>query len=693
MASYSYHLSPNESWGKGSVEIGPPALPGQSRVRRLEKTHDRLVTAPMEGINTVHDVLLYASRTHGTRKAFGYRDVLDIIEEQKEVTKTVGGQQVKETKTWKYFHLSDYKYINFLELKNVVSEVSRGLLKLGVQKNDVFNIYAQTGPSWQYLSYGCANISTIVATAYDTLGESGLQHSLNEPECVGIFTNADLLPVVAKVIADVPSLRVVIYDGQPPESVIARITSAREGVTVHSLDVLRELGREQPVDAADSRLPSSDDVACIMYTSGTTGPPKGVVIKHSNLVAAIGSVSTLVGHHLKADDTYLAFLPLAHILEYVVELCFVFVGICSGYGRVKTLTDQSVRNCQGDIKAFRPTIMVGVPAVWELIRKGILTQVNSSGAVRKSLFNGAMTIKKANVPGLKDVVDAVVFSKIKQATGGRLRLALSGGAALSRETQEFLTLALVTLLQGYGMTETCGMCTILPPDVMQYSCVGLPSPSVEIKFLDVPEAGYFSTNNPPQGEILLRGPSVTSGYYKRDDLNNDETIFTKDGWLRTGDVGQWNKDGSLTVIDRIKNLIKLQGGEYIALERLESTYKSCNLASNLCVHATPDATQPIAIVVPHEGHLRAALPEEDAHTPLADLCARPKVKALVLKECNAAGKKSGFKGMEMLQAVVLTTDEWTPESGLVTAAQKIQRKKIAQKYDAEIKVRLSCWPP
>lgn len=144
MASYSYRLKPNESWGKGSVEIGPAASSGESRVRRLEKTHDRLVTAPMEGINTVHDVLCYASRTHGERKAFGYRDIINIIEEQKEVTKTVGGQGVKETKTWKYFQLSDYKYISYVELKSVVSEVARGLLKLGVQKNDVFNIYAQT---------------------------------------------------------------------------------------------------------------------------------------------------------------------------------------------------------------------------------------------------------------------------------------------------------------------------------------------------------------------------------------------------------------------------------------------------------------------------------------------------------------------------------------------------------------------
>ena len=140
------------------------------------------------------------------------------------------------------------------------------------------------------------------------------------------------------------------------------------------------------------------------------------------------------------------FLAL-HILEYAVELCFLFVGKCCGYGRVKTLTDQSVRNCQGDIKAFRPTIMVGVPVSRELIRKGILAQVNA-GPIRKSRFNGAMTAKEANMRVLKNVVNLVVFAKIRQAMGGRMRLALLGGVALSRETQEFLNLALVTILQG-----------------------------------------------------------------------------------------------------------------------------------------------------------------------------------------------------------------------------------------------------
>ena len=358
------------------------------------------------------------------------------------------------------------------------------------------------------------------------------------------------MPVVAKVVADVPSLRLVIYDGTPKPELLDKIRGTREGIRVISLDEVRALGREKSKDTLAARLPKPETIACIMYTSGTTGAPKGVVISHSNLIASVGAVYVLLGQHLRPEDAYLAYLPLAHILEFVVELALFFVGMPFGYGRVKTLTDQSVRKCLGDIRAFRPTIMVGVPAVWEMIRKGIVGKLNEAGAFKKSVFNGAMAVKKAGIPGLTNVVDATVLSAIKNATGGRLRLAMSGGAALSRETQEFLHLALVTMLQGYGMTESCGMCAVLPPEYYQYGSVGLIMPSVEIKLRDHPEAGYLSTNNPPQGEVLIRGPSVIKGYYKRDDLNNDENIFTKDGWLRTGDVGQFNADGTLALVDR-----------------------------------------------------------------------------------------------------------------------------------------------
>jgi len=297
------------------------------------------------------------------------------------------------------------------------------------------------------MALSCATISTTIATAYDTLGEEGLTHSLNEPHSVGIFTNAELLPTLLKVLPKTPSVKYVVYDGEPKKTVIDSIRSLGT-VQVFSILELREIGKTKSIDILESRSPTKDDMALIMYTSGSTGAPKGVCITHANLIASVGAVNLLLGHHFSYDDSFLAYLPLAHVLEYIVELVMIFVGMPCGYGRVKTLTDGSVRNCKGDISAFRPSILVGVPAVWETIRKGIIAKVNSGGTIKKGIFNGAMSVVKNNVPVLAQLADSTVLAGVRAATGGRLRIALSGGASISRDTQEFLTTALVTVIQG-----------------------------------------------------------------------------------------------------------------------------------------------------------------------------------------------------------------------------------------------------
>ena len=299
--------------------------------------------------------------------------------------------------------------------------------------------------SWQYMQHACAAISVTIATAYATLGESGLQHSLNEPGCVAIFTNDDLLPTVLKVLPRTPSLKYIIYDGTPSTTLLKELRQT--GHVVLSQDEVRDLGRGKP--SIEHLRPKSSDLCCIMYTSGSMGAPKGVMVTHSMVTAAIASVQHLLGHHfLPEHDLFIAFLPLAHTFEYAVELALSFLGCPIGYGRVKTLTDASVRNCVGDLKECAPTLMVGVPAIWEMIRKGILSQVEKMPAVARLAFHAALGVKMAGVPGLSALADSLVLTKVRAQTGGRLRYALSGSANLSTDTQKFMKAALVTILQG-----------------------------------------------------------------------------------------------------------------------------------------------------------------------------------------------------------------------------------------------------
>ena len=240
-----------------------------------------------------------------------------------------------------------------------------------------------------------------------------------------------------------------------------------------------------------------------------------------------------------------------------------------GYGSPKTLSDSSVRNCNGDIREFRPTILVGVPFVWESVKKGIIAKVDQGSPLVKNLFWGALAAKEfllsAGLPGA-GILDALVFKKVKAATGGRLRVCMNGGGPVAKDTQKFISMAVTPMISGYGLTETTGMGALCDPFHWTVDALGDIPSSIEIKLVDFPEAGYFAKNQPPQGEIWIRGPPVFEGYYENE--KETQEAITSDGWFKTGDIGEWDQNGHLKIIDRKKNLVKTLNGEYIALEKV-----------------------------------------------------------------------------------------------------------------------------
>jgi long-chain acyl-CoA synthetase len=371
----------------------------------------------------------------------------------------------------------------------------------------------------------------------------------------------------------------------------------------------------------------------------------------------------IVEPYLGPGDGLLTYLPLAHILEFVFENACLYWGGTMGYGNPKTLSDTSVRNCKGDIREFRPTVLVGVPAVWESVKKGIVAKVNSGSPVVKKLFWSALWAKNSllyyGLPGA-GILDAVVFKKVKEATGGRLRICMNGGGPIAKDTQRFISMAITPMINGYGLTETSAMGALMDPMEWNDEALGNIPGSVEVKLVDFPDAGYHVTNKPnPQGEIWIRGASVMKEYYQ----NPEETAaaMTSDGWFKTGDIGEWDQRGHLKVIDRKKNLVKTQNGEYIALEKLESIYRAATVVANICVYADEQKTKPVAIIVPAEPALKKLASQIGVQgNGLEDLCHNKKVQSAVLKELQQAGRAGGLSGIEIIDGVVLADEEWTP---------------------------------
>ncbi|KAI9839230.1 MAG: hypothetical protein M1819_003223 [Sarea resinae] len=664
---------------------GYEPVEGETIPRRNPRTQNKLKTQPEEGIATIYDIVKRSSLKYGNAKAVGARKLVKTHNEVKKIKKKVDGKDVEVDKTWTYFELSEYTYMSFVEYERMTLQLGAGLRKLGMNKEDRLHIFAATSSHWLGMAHGALSQSMPIVTAYDTLGEEGLKHSLAETRAKAIFLDPHLLAKLVNPLKEAKEIRYVIYNsqGEVKQQHIDALKKEHEYLTIMSIDELKELGESNSVDPVP---PEAEDLCCIMYTSGSTGTPKGVPLKHKNVVAAVTGVDVIVGDYLGPGDSLLTYLPLAHILEFVFENACLYWGGTMGYGNPRTLSDTSVRNCKGDIREFKPTILVGVPAVWEQVKKGIVAKVTQSSFVVRNLFWGALAAKSfmmsAGLPG-SGILDTVVFKKIKEATGGRLRICMNGGGPIAKDTQRFISMAITPMIGGYGLTETTAMGALMDPMSWTDDALGEIPGCVEIKLVDFPDAGYFAKNNPPQGEIWIRGDSVMTGYYNNDQETKDS--LTSDGWFKTGDIGEFDHNGHLKIVDRKKNLVKTQNGEYIALEKLESIYRSATIVANICVYAAQDKNKPVAIIVPAEPALKKLASENGIEgTGVEDLVHNERLQDIVLGELQTAGKKGGLSAIEIIQGVVLADEEWTPQNGLVTSAQKLNRRGILQKYQKDV---------
>ncbi|KAI3851080.1 hypothetical protein MKX03_001083 [Papaver bracteatum] len=640
-----------------------------------------LIEVPWEGATTMAALFEQSCKKNAQGRCLGTREVIS-----REVVTGSDGRKFEK------LHLGEYIWETYGGALDRASNFASGLVKLGHTANSHAAIFSDSRAEWLLAFQGCFRQNITVVTIYASLGEEALVHSLNETQVTTLICDSKQLKKLAAISSSLESIKHIIYF----EDDDITVDSVFSNLNLTSFSKVQKLGKENP---AHPRLPSKTDTAVIMYTSGSTGLPKGVMMTHANIVATAAAVTTVIPK-IGNKDVYLAYLPLAHVFELAAEAVMLTAGAAIGYGSALTLTDTSnkiKKGTQGDASILKPTLMAGVPAILDRVRDGVLKKIEEKGGLSNKLFNLGYKRRLSAIEGSllgawgleKTFLEVVVFRKIRSVLGGRVRFMLCGGAPLSRDTQRFMNVCLgIPIGQGYGLTETCAGAAFSEADDTTVGRVGPPLPCSYIKLVSWEEGGYLITDKPmPRGEVVVGGHSVTLGYFKNEAKTNEVYKVDEKGmrWFYTGDIGKFHPDGCLEIIDRKKDIVKLQHGEYISLGKVEAALASSNYVDNIMVHADPFHSLCVALIVPSHHALESWAHGAGIEYPgFSDLCKKEETVREVQQSLLKAAKVAKLDKFESPAKIKLLPDPWTPESGLVTAALKLKREHLKAKFKDDL---------
>jgi long-chain acyl-CoA synthetase len=553
--------------------------------------------------------------------------------------------------------------ISSREFARNVARISHTLDSWGIQRGDRVAILSENRPEWSTVDMANLLLGAITVPLYTTLTSEQSAYALNNSGCRAIFlSSVQHLRKVLSILPETQLSKIVVMDNVELTGDLAAHAGKITTMSQIAQSGPENLGHELE---ARARSIAPDDLATIVYTSGTTGVSKGAMLTHGNIASNLSC--SLLGFNLEPGEVSLSFLPLCHITARHLDFSMLYHGVTLAYCPFMDRLPATLLEVQ-------PTIFVAVPRVYEKIYAQ--TERLASSFPKRTIYDWALTIGRAYKPDILAgkiptsrswrLANKLVFSKIRAGMGGRVRTFISGGAPLGRELAEWFATVGICIHEGYGLTETSPVIALNTPFNHRIGTVGKTLPNLEVRIAE-------------DGEILVHGPSVFKGYWNRPE---ETKAALNDGWFKTGDIGNIDKDGYLSVTDRKKDLIKTSGGKFIAPQPIENSLKLHPLVGVAAI--VGDKRKFAAVMISPNFQLLEewARTNEISFSSRAELVADPKVQALY--EGIVESINQDLARFEKLKRVLLVADEFTPENGIMTPTLKLKRRVVEERYRQQI---------